>query len=125
MLGVEEAAWHSEAAAMSKSQARVVVPKPKWARVEEVEKQTDETIESIMDKKEELERVKKEPETCGEVSSTKPIRSRKRKKDVWRERLQWLISYSETNGYYNAWEWSQAKNTTCMIIDTKRTEPCV
>ena len=54
MLVVEEAAWHSEFSAMSKSQARVVVPNPKWARVEEVEKQTDETIESIMDKKEEL-----------------------------------------------------------------------
>ena len=97
MLGVEEDTWYAEADAMSKSQARVVVPNPKWGRVEKVEKQTDETMESIMDEKEVLERIKKEPETCRQVSLTKPINGRKRKEDVWIEKIQWLISYSETN----------------------------
>ena len=60
-----EDAWCAEAPAVSKSQASVAVP-PRRARVEEVEKQTAETMESIMHKKEEIERVKKEPETCVE-----------------------------------------------------------
>ena len=76
-----EDAWCTEAAAMSKSQTSVAVP-PKRARVEEVEKQTAETMESTMHKKEEIERVTEEPETCGEDSLTERIRSRKRKKDV-------------------------------------------
>ena len=75
---------------MSKSQARVVVPNPKWARVEEVEKQTDETMESIMDEKEELERIKRSQRHVDKFSLTKPKRSRKRKKDVWIEKIQWL-----------------------------------
>ena len=86
-----EDAWCAEAAAMSKSQAGVAVP-PKRARVVEIEKQTAETMESIMHKKEEIERVKNEPEICRKDSLTEPIRSGKRKQNVWRESLQRLFS---------------------------------